>query len=134
MYQYLAVDRIPKQLQAGFVYHNIDFELAGLLCPCGCGHAITLLVPDSHQLSLSHGKLTIEPSIAVCDAPCKSHFYIHEGQVDWMLAFSAAEASAVMRSQMVRHASNAPRPASWLFRFGRLVLRATVRIGKFLGW
>ena len=80
MYRYLAVERIPDELATDVVYHNEDFEIAALLCACGCGHRITLLVPDSHQISSENGLVTIKPSIAVCDADCKSHYYITAGK------------------------------------------------------
>jgi hypothetical protein len=80
-----AVERIPKLLSDGVVYHNEEFQLAALLCACGCGHRITLLVPDSHQVSSDGGLATIRPSIAVCDAPCKSHYFVTAGKVEWDL-------------------------------------------------
>ena len=100
---YRAVERIPKQLSAGIVYHSEEFEVAALLCACGCGHRVSLLVPDSHQVSSQGGLATIRPSIAVCDAPCKSHYVISAGEVEWLPAFSPAIASSVMRKQIARH-------------------------------
>src|ERR1700761_2191496 len=113
IYSYQAVERIPKLLNDGVVYHNEEFQLAALLCACGCGHRITLLVPDSHQVSSEAGLATIRPSIAVCDAACKSHFFITGGKVRWMPAFTQAEANNVMRDQIARHASHNRRP-SWI--------------------
>ena len=55
IYSYQAVERIPKLLSDGIVYHNEEFQLAALLCACGCGHRVTLLVPDSHQVFLRRG-------------------------------------------------------------------------------
>lgn len=43
-YRYQLVDRISAQMREGVVYHTQEFELAGLLCACGCGHCISLLV------------------------------------------------------------------------------------------
>lgn len=114
-FKYLAVEKIPKQLDPDVVYHNQDFELAALLCACGCGHRVTLLVPDSHQVFSNRGLASVIPSIAVCDAPCKSHYFITDGRVEWLPAFSASQASAVMRGQIARHASNDKR-RSWIGR------------------
>jgi hypothetical protein len=69
------------------VYHSEEFEIGALLCACGCGHRVSLLVPDSHQIALDGGMATVRPSIAVCDAPCKSHCYISAGRVEWLPAF-----------------------------------------------
>ena len=111
----------------GVVYHNEDFELAALLCACGCGHRVTLLVPDSHQVSSENGQATIRPSIAVCDADCKSHYFITAGKVEWLPAFTEAQAYSVMRDQIARHASHDKAPTiSWLDH----VLRAMSQLGN----
>jgi hypothetical protein len=121
IYSYQPVERIPKMLRDGVVYHNEEFQLAALLCACGCRHRITLLVPDGHQVSADAGLATIRPSIAVCDAPCKSHFFITAGKVEWLPAFTRAQASKVMRKQIARHASRDRRPAR--VRISRAALR-----------
>jgi hypothetical protein len=102
-YVYQSVERIPKLLNSGVVYHSEEYEIGALLCACGCGHRVSLLVPDSHQITSEGGMATIRPSIAVCDAPCKSHYYISAGRVEWLPAFSESTAAAVMRGQIARH-------------------------------
>lgn len=112
-YIYRAVERIPANLENGVVFHSEEFELAGFLCPCGCGHRITLLVPDSHQVWSHNGLATISPSVGVFDAPCRSHFFIRDGGVDWLSAFSGAQAASIMNAQIARHAARDRKP-SWL--------------------
>ena len=130
IYYYQAVERIPKLLSDGVVYHNEEFQLAALLCACGCGHRVTLLVPDSHQVSSEDGLATIRPSIAVCDAPCKSHYFVTAGKVEWLPAFTRAQASNLMRNQIARHASHDRRP-SWSEMCWAALKRATKRIRSF---
>lgn len=113
MFKYQNVERIPKELNSGVVYHTDVFELAALLCACGCGHRVMLLVPDSHQVSSEGAMATVRPSIAVCDAPCKSHYYITAGRIEWLPAFSHAMAMSVMRNQIDRHASLDAKQRSW---------------------
>ena len=131
IYSYQAVERIPKLLSDGVVYHNEEFQLAALLCACGCGHRITLLVPDSHQVSSEGGLATIRPSIAVCDAPCKSHYFVTAGKVEWLPAFTQAQASNLMRNQIARHASHDRRP-SWIETSWAALKRAAKRIRSLL--
>lgn len=131
IYSYLAVERIPKNLDNGVVYHNEEFELAAMLCACGCGHRVDLLVPDGHQVSSVDGLATIRPSIAVCDAPCKSHYFITAGRVEWLPEFTQAEATAVMRDQIARHASRDSRARSWVQRFWAALVRAFNRVKAF---
>ena len=131
IYYYQAVERIPKLLSDGVVYHNEEFQLAALLCACGCGHRITLLVPDSHQVSSEVGLATIRPSIAVCDAPCKSHYFVTAGKVEWLPAFTRAQASNLMRNQIARHASHDRRP-SWIETSRAALKRVAKRIRSLL--
>jgi len=131
IYYYQAVERIPKLLSDGVVYHNEEFQLAALRCACGCGHRITLLVPDSHQVSSEGGLATIRPSIAVCDAPCKSHYFVTAGKVEWLPAFTRAQASNLMRNQIARHASHDRRP-SWIETSRAALKRVAKRIRSLL--
>ena len=102
-YRYQAVDRIPKQLSPGIVYCSEEYEIGALLCACGCGHRVSLLVPDSHRITSEGGLATIYPSISVCDAPCKSHYFIRAGDVEWLTAFSSAMAAKTMQRQIAQH-------------------------------
>lgn len=111
------------------VYHNEDFELAGLLCACGCGHPITLLVPDSHRVWNDGGYATVSPSVGVMDAPCKSHFFIRSGYVEMLPAFSASQASAIMRAQVARHVARDAQPAPWWTQVPKAI---SVWFSKFL--
>jgi hypothetical protein len=126
-YVYQAVDRIPKALQSGVVYHSEEYEIGALLCACGCGHKVSLLVPDSHQIYSKGGMATVRPSISVCDAPCKSHYVITAGQVELLPAFSEAMAASVMQAQIARHADHDRKPVSWLGKLKAAAGRALVR-------
>lgn len=123
-YVYQLVERIPKLLSNGVVYHSKEFEVGALLCACGCGHRVSLLVPDSHQITSVGGLATVRPSIAVCDAHCKSHYYINAGRVEWLPAFSDAMAARVMHGQIARHAVRDAKRQSWGSRARAAVARA----------
>lgn len=125
-YVYEAVERIPKALSLGVVYHNVEFELAALLCACGCGHRVTLLIPDGHRISVDGNVPSVTPSILVADAPCHSHFYITDGEVDWYPALSPNQAAAVMQRQVTRHVSADRASRSW-WEWARRALLRTVR-------
>jgi hypothetical protein len=123
-YVYEAVERIPAVLRPNVVYHSDEFELAALLCACGCGHRITLLVPDSHRVKSEGGLATIRPSIGVCDAACKSHYVITAGEVEWLPAFTTIQAQSLMQRQIARHVEIDNARLSWSDRFWRSVHRA----------
>jgi len=131
-YVYQAVERIPKPLSNGVVYHSEEFQVGALLCACGCGHRVSLLVPDSHQIMSEGGMATVRPSIAVCDAPCKSHYYISAGRVEWLPAFSDAMAASVMRGQIARHAVRDVKRQSWGSQARAAVARAYNKLRSIL--
>ncbi|SFL12664.1 DUF6527 family protein [Rhodanobacter glycinis] len=130
-YVYEAVKRIPTTLSPGVIYHNVEFELAALRCACGCGHRITLLVPDGHRISVQGAVPSVTPSILVGDAPCHSHYFISSGEVEWLRAFSPSQAEAVMRGQVARHVSADRASRSLWERWRRAVLRAIGRVMRF---
>jgi hypothetical protein len=132
-FSYQAVERIPKQLSSNVVYHSEEFELGALLCACGCGHRVMLLVPDSHQVTSESGMATVRPSIAVCDAPCKSHYFITAGRVEWLPAFTNALATSVMRRQIARHVVLDAKRQSWGSRVRASIARAFNKLKSVLG-
>jgi hypothetical protein len=109
-YELKRVDRIPRELESGIVYHSQEFELGALLCACGCGHRINLLVPDSHRILDDRGSVTVRPSILVADGPCLAHYFITAGEVEWSYAFSSAQARKVMQRQVARHVEADTKP------------------------
>ena len=127
-YRYRLVDRVPKEMDEGVVYHSEEFELAGLRCACGCGHRITLLVPDSHQVFEQGGWATVSPSIGVFDAPCKSHYYISGGGVEWLPPFTGTQAASIMHAQIARHVAHDPPRLSWLDRTFGFVKRLFAKL------
>ncbi|MET4177576.1 hypothetical protein ABIB99_008701 [Bradyrhizobium sp. LA6.1] len=132
-FSYRAVERLPKRLEQGVLYHSTEFEVAALSCACGCGHRVMLLVPDSHQVSSQGGMATVRPSISVCDAPCKSHYIITSGRVEWLPAFSEAMASSVMRKQIARHVVREAKLQTWTSWIRMVIGRAYAKIREKLG-
>lgn len=128
-----AVDRIPKELEPGVVYHSEEFELAALLCACGCGHRTTLLVPDSHQIITEHGYATVRPSIGACDSPCRSHYFVTAGEVEWLPAFSSAQVQTLMQRQIARHVAADARDRTWLHSLRRAWRRVVAVARAMLG-
>ena len=91
-----------------------------------------LLVPDSHQVSQQNGFATVRPSISVCDAPCKSHYIISSGQVQWLAAFSDAMAYTTMRRQIARHVDREARLQTWTSWVRMLAASAFGRLRQLL--
>ncbi len=132
-YVYEAVERIPKVLTAGVIYHNLEFQVAALACACGCGHRVSLLVPAGHGIDVDGNVPSITPSILVADAPCRSHFYITEGEVDWYPSTTSSQATEIMHRQVARHVLDDRASRPWWENGRRWVLRTTRRVARWWG-
>jgi hypothetical protein len=87
---YVEGDGIPAVIPAGtLVVAREDGELwsAGMLCPCGCGRVIELmLLPDVKprwDLAVDRrSRPSLSPSVWAIGG-CRSHFWLRSGQVHW---------------------------------------------------
>lgn len=132
-FTYQAVERLPKQLEGGIFYHSEEFEVAALACACGCGHRVILMVPDSHQVTSENGMATVRPSISVCDAACKSHYFITAGNVEWLPAYTDAMAASTMRAQIARHIMRDMKSQSWIGSVLATIARAYGKLKSLFG-
>lgn len=126
-YRVDRVERLPEVLADNVVYVSDEYELAALKCACGCGHRVTLLLGDGHQVQELDGLATIWPSIGVWDAPCKSHFWIRNGNVVWGQQFSDAEISVAMGRQLERHLEGVASRRPWYARLAQWLLNVIRR-------
>ncbi len=133
-FRYEGVERIPKQLAPGVVYHSEKFGIGALLCACGCRHRVDLIVPESHRVTAKDGLATVHPSIAVCDAACKSHYIIRAGHVQWLRAFSDAQASFVMKGQIARHAASQPKNLTVWGHIRKFAARVVKQVKSLFGF
>ncbi len=78
------VHYIPKELEPGILYVSEEFETAGHMCPCGCGNKIiTPLGTTDWSLTVRGGRPTLYPSIGNWQIPCRSHYWINDGSIEW---------------------------------------------------
>ena len=75
---------MPMDLEAGVLYVSEEFGAAAHLCACGCGSKIrTPLGPTEWAFMETAEGPTLYPSIGNWQQPCKSHYWIRNGQVVW---------------------------------------------------
>lgn len=92
------VEFIPEQLEPGKLYISRRYSTAAHLCCCGCGlEVITPLNPARWRLTEHNGKVSLYPSIGNWSFPCRSHYWITEGRIQWAGAMSAQAIAAVKR-------------------------------------
>lgn len=82
--QLCHVEFIPKELDCYMLYVSERFKVAVHLCPCGCGTKIvTPLGLGEWTFSEHSGKATLDPSIGNWQIPCRSHYWIVDGDIHW---------------------------------------------------
>ena len=80
----MFVDQIPSERQHGSLYVSVLFRTSLHLCACGCGNEVWLPIrPDRHHLSWDGDSITMCPSVGNWNFPCRSHYWIRNGRIEW---------------------------------------------------
>lgn len=80
----IKVHYLPKTLDEGILYVSEEFGVAGHLCPCGCKNKIiTPLGNTEWSFEEDNNIPTLNPSIGNWQLPCKSHYWITNGFIEW---------------------------------------------------
>lgn len=92
-FRHVFVDTMPEAPDPGVVYVSLAYSTAVHLCACGCGlEVVTPLSPtdwqiayDGETLSLIGGDDAVSRagSIGNWSFPCRSHYLIRRGRVQW---------------------------------------------------
>jgi hypothetical protein len=90
------VEHIPEGLEDGVLYVSIPYDLAVHRCCCGCGNeVVTPFSPAEWSLIYDGRSVSLSPSIGNWGFPCKSHYFIRQGDIVWARKWSTEEISAV---------------------------------------
>jgi hypothetical protein len=82
--QHKFVDLIPSEKVFGVLYISLEYGIISHLCPCGCGNLIvTPLAPWAWSLTFNGETVSLNHSIGNWELPCKSHYWIRNGQIRW---------------------------------------------------
>jgi hypothetical protein len=82
--QLMHVEFLPSDLEEGILYVSKKYAVAGHLCPCGCrSKIITPLGRNEWRYSEKKALPTLYPSIGNWQLPCRSHYWITNGAVEW---------------------------------------------------
>ena len=94
------VQYIPKQLSPGILYVTERYSVAAHLCACGCGNkVVTPLGPVEWSLSENGDLPSLWPSIGNWQLPCRSHYIVSHGQINWAGAWADAQILAGRRAE-----------------------------------
>ena len=89
------VESFPDQLEAGVLYVSTPYASVAHACACGCGlEVITPLSPTDWKLTFDGKNVSLYPSIGRSGLPCRSHYWIKDGAVEWSYDMSDDEIKA----------------------------------------
>lgn len=95
------VEYVPGNLEPDTLYISIPYDTAVHLCACGCGSEIvTPLSPADWSLMYDGRSVSLSPSIGNWSYPCRSHYYVWKGKIEWARAWSKYEIEAGRRKDM----------------------------------
>ena len=129
------VEVVPPELASGILYVSLEYGTMIHLCCCGCGNeVVTPLSPNDWKLTFDGQTVSIHPSVGSWSLPCRSHYVITRGRVNWaddwteeQVAKGRARDQAIKASakrlEEVRLEPVQMRPEdrkSWRTRIGRL--------------
>jgi len=97
------VHYMPKVLEPGVLYASDEFGAAAHLCACGCGARIrTPLAPTEWTLEETSDGPSLDPSVGNWQQPCRSHYSIWRGKVEWHGDWTEAQVQAGRRREHQR--------------------------------
>lgn len=116
-----AVDFMSKHLEPGILYVSERFGTAVHLCACGCGSKVnTPLGPTDWAVENSSSGPSLWPSIGNWQRPCKSHYWIKDGEVIWAEQWTEGQVQAGRREEELRHRTYFNQPIKELNPIRRL--------------
>lgn len=89
------VQFMPKEMQPSILYLSEEYGIAIHLCACGCGSKVrTPLGPAEWTVEGTDQEPTLYPSIGNWQLPCRSHYWITDGEVILAAQWSDAQVEA----------------------------------------
>lgn len=78
------VASMPLNLEEGILYVSLENQVAGHLCPCGCGSKVLIRIGKAGwDYTENRGKVTMFPSLSNWELPCRSHYWIRKNIIKW---------------------------------------------------
>src|SRR5689334_4064133 len=97
------VHYMPKTLEPGVLYVAEEFSTAAHLCACGCGAKVrTPLGPTEWAVTETPRGPSLSPSVGSWQLPCRSHYWISQGEIRWAAQWTPEQIAAGRRSEEAR--------------------------------
>jgi hypothetical protein len=78
------INLLPETLEEGVLYISYKYKGMVHLCFCGCRRKVmTPLSPTGWSVVFDGRSVTVTPSIGNWNLPCRSHYWIRHGAIEW---------------------------------------------------
>ena len=71
-------------MEPGVLYVSKAYQVAIHLCACGCGAETVTPLHGSGWTLTGDARPTLTPSIGNWQFPCRSHYYVTDGRIEWL--------------------------------------------------
>ena len=96
--QHIFIKNIPEILDDNILYISLEYSVAIHKCPSGCGlKVVTPISPSGWKLTYDGESVSLSPSVGNWSFPCKSHYWISEGEVRWSYLLTKKEIDRVRK-------------------------------------
>lgn len=95
------VQYMPSKLDPWILYVAEEFRAAAHLCACGCGTIVRTPL-DRWSLTETEAGPSLYPSIGNWQEPCRSHYWIENGELIWAPKWSRERIKAGQREEEER--------------------------------
>ena len=86
------VETFPMPMTPAVFYISIEYNTCGHLCACGCGNeVVTPLSPAQWSFAYDGKDVSVWPSVGNWGLPCKAHYVIERGNVEWARQYNDEE-------------------------------------------
>jgi hypothetical protein len=83
------VVEFPAAPEPGVLYVSLEYGTALHMCCCGCGNrVVTPFSPRDWKLIFDGESVSLDPSIGNWSFPCRSHYWISGGRIQWAAQWS----------------------------------------------
>jgi hypothetical protein len=97
----LFVEEIPADLTSGVLYVSIGFRTTMHLCCCGCSSIVVLPIrPSAWRVTYDGDSVSMSPSVGNWSFPCRSHYWIRDGDIEWAPEWSDEQITHGRRSTL----------------------------------
>jgi Family of unknown function (DUF6527) len=109
------VEFIPEELLPNVLYISVEYGTVVHLCACGCGEkVVTPLTPTDWEVIYNGETMSLYPSVGNWSFPCRSHYFITDGEVRWAKSWSRERVEmnrGLQRTEKQRYFRDGDRPA-----------------------